>query len=87
MRPPGRSNSVAFTIRLATAGLGLALLPCAIADQKPNLIRVAELPDPFSLDIWLLTHEDLRHTAHIRAILEFVTPALAEALSRDTRGV
>ena len=85
-RPAVRSNSVACTIRLATAGLGLALLPCAIADQKPDLIRVAELPDAFGLDLWLLTHEDLRHTARIRAVLEFLTPALAESLKAGGKG-
>lgn len=80
MRPAVRSNSVACAVRLAKAGLGLAVLPCAIADQKPDLIRVAELPDAFGLDLWLLTHEDLRHTARIRAVLEFLTPALSESL-------
>ena len=80
VRPAVRSNSVACAVRLAKTGLGLAVLPCAIADLKPDLIRVAELPDSFSLDVWLLTHEDLRHTARIRAVMEFLTPALAESL-------
>ncbi|MCF3595020.1 LysR family transcriptional regulator [Rhodobacteraceae bacterium LMO-12] len=78
--PTVRSNSVACAVRLAKAGLGLAVLPCAIADQKRDLTRVAELPDNLGLDLWLLTHEDLRHTARIRAVLDFMTPALAESL-------
>ncbi len=84
IRPAVRSNSVACAVRLAKAGLGLALLPCAIADLKPDLIRIAELPEPFGLDLWLLTHEDLRHTARIRTVLEFLTPALAESLKGIT---
>ncbi|EPX77746.1 LysR family transcriptional regulator [Litoreibacter arenae] len=80
IRPAIRSNSVACAVRLAKAGLGLAVLPCAIADLKPDLIRAAELPGVFGLDLWLLTHEDLRHTARIRAVLEFLTPALTESL-------
>lgn len=80
LRPATRSNSVACAVRLTKAGLGLALLPCAIADLKPDLIRVAELPDAYGLDLWLLTHEDLRHTARIRAVMEFLTPALSENL-------
>ena len=80
VRPAVRSNSVACTVRLAKAGLGLAVLPCAIADLKPDLIRFAEVPETFTLDLWLLTHEDLRHTARIRAVLDFLTPALAESL-------
>ena len=86
VRPAIRSNSVACTVQLAKAGLGLAVLPCAIAEQKSDLIRVAELPDAFALDVWLLTHEDLRHTARIRAVLEFLTPALAESLKKCTKG-
>ncbi len=80
VRPAIRSNSVACTVRLAKAGLGLAALPCAIAEQKPDLVRVAELPESFGLDLWLLTHEDLRHTARIRAVLDFMSPSLAESL-------
>lgn len=86
VRPAVRSNSVACTVRLTKAGLGLAVLPCAIADQKPDLTRVADLPGTFSLDLWLLTHEDLRHTARIRAVLEFLTPALAESLTGIDKG-
>lgn len=80
MRPAVRSNSVACAVRLAKAGIGLAVLPCAIAELEPGLTRVAELPETFGLDLWLLTHEDLRHTARIRAVLDFLTPALAESL-------
>ncbi|MFP7571771.1 LysR family transcriptional regulator [Marivita sp. S2033] len=80
IRPSIRSNSVACAVRLAKAGLGLAVLPCAIAELKADLIRVCELPNTFGLDLWLLTHEDLRHTARIRAVLEFLTPALTASL-------
>lgn len=80
VRPVIRSDSVACTVRLAKAGLGLAVLPCAIADRKPDLIRLAEVPDTFGLDLWLLTHEDLRHTARIRAVLDFLATALAGVL-------
>ena len=78
VRPATRSNSVACTVQLARAGLGLAVLPCAIADQQTDLVRLAEMPDTFSLDLWLLTHEDLRHTARIRAVMDFLASALAK---------
>lgn len=79
VRPVFRVNSVAAAVAAAKAGIGLAPLPCGIADLEPDLVRVAQLPDAFSLDLWLLTHEDLRHTARIRALLDF----LAEALAAD----
>lgn len=80
VRPSVRSNSVACAVQLAKAGLGLGVLPCAIADRHADLTRFAEVPEAFSLDLWLLTHEDLKHTARIRAVLDFLTPALAGSL-------
>ena len=66
-------------VAAARAGIGLATLPCGIADLEPGLVRVAELPESFTLDLWLLTHEDLRRSARIRAFLDF----MAEALARE----
>ena len=77
VRPVFRVNSVAAAVAAAKAGIGLAPLPCGIADLEPDLVRIAQLPDAFSLDLWLLTHEDLRHTARIHALLDFLAEALA----------
>jgi DNA-binding transcriptional LysR family regulator len=77
VRPTYRANSVAVAIAAAKAGIGLATLPCGIADVDPDLVRVGPLPEDFTLDLWLLTHEDLRRTARIRAFLDFLAEALA----------
>ena len=77
VRPVLRVNSVATAIAAAKAGIGIAPLPCGIADLEPGLVRVAALPDDFTLDLWLLTHEDLRRTARIRAFLDFLAHRLA----------
>lgn len=76
VKPAMRANSVAAAVAATKAGLGLGPLPCSIADLEPDLVRVAPLPDNFTLDLWLLTHEDLRRTARIRAFLDFVADAL-----------
>jgi DNA-binding transcriptional LysR family regulator len=62
----------------AVAGLGLALLPCYVGDLAAGLRRVAPkaLAEPRSA-LWLLTHDDLKHTARIRATLDFLARALA----------
>jgi hypothetical protein len=36
-------------------------------------------PTDFTVDLWLLTHEDLRQTARSRAFLDFLAKALARA--------
>ncbi|WP_050626940.1 LysR family transcriptional regulator [Bradyrhizobium viridifuturi] len=62
----------------AAAGMGLALLPCYVGDLAPALRRLAPKPlaEPRSA-LWLLTHDDLRRTARIRATLDFLAKALA----------
>lgn len=77
VRPALRTNSVAAALSAAKAGVGLAPLPCGLADADPDLVRISPLPDEFTLDLWLLTHEDLRRTARIRAFLDFLADALA----------
>ena len=77
LRPQFRTDSISAAIAAARAGIGLAPLPCAIADPDPDLVRVAPFPDDFRLDLWLLTHEDLRQTARIRAFVDFMAEALA----------
>lgn len=78
---PGiRSDSVACVVDLARAGAGLAFLPCAVAEHDHLLRQVTELAEPFALDLWLLTHEDLRHTARIRALMDFVADRLGRAV-------
>ena len=64
----------------ARGGLGLAMLPCFLADQDPELVRATSRAPLRSRDIWLLTHADLRRTARIRAFMRF-----AEQVLRDNR--
>jgi DNA-binding transcriptional LysR family regulator len=62
----------------ALAGLGLAMLPCYLGDPARGLSRLARktMTEPRSA-LWLLTHDDLRRTARIRATLDFLAKAFA----------
>jgi DNA-binding transcriptional LysR family regulator len=62
----------------AAAGLGLAMLPCYVGDLASDLCRVMPkaLPEARSA-LWLLTHDDLKRTARIRATLDFLAKALS----------
>jgi DNA-binding transcriptional LysR family regulator len=65
--------------------VGLAVLPCYLGETDTRLRRFDKpLPD-VSTELWLLTHEDLRRTARVRAFMEFAGPALA-ALGPLLRG-
>lgn len=62
----------------ARAGIGLALLPCYLGDTAPGLHRlVRKTPSEPRSTLWLLTHDDLKRTARIRAVMDFLATALA----------
>lgn len=71
-----RSDSLMGLFEAARAGLGLATLPCFMADPEPGLRRVEGPLAGTETALWLLTHADLRRTARIRAFLDVVGPWL-----------
>jgi DNA-binding transcriptional LysR family regulator len=68
----------------ARAGLGLAVLPSLVADLDPELVRCLPPEPDHEFEIWLLTHERLRHTPRVRAVLDFLYERLIRiARERD----
>ena len=68
------------------AGFGLAVLPCMVADFDPELVQCLP-PDPGNeRGLWLLTHERLRHTPRIRAVLDFLYERLTRLRAASRRG-
>jgi DNA-binding transcriptional LysR family regulator len=57
-------------------GMGIAMLPCFIADPVQNLERLEIMSMKESCgSLWILTHEDLRATARVRAFIDFMLEA------------
>jgi len=71
-----RADSLLGLRQAAQAGLGLAALPCYLGDTSPDLVCVRPPIAAMETALWILTHEDLRHTARIRAFTEFAANAL-----------
>lgn len=57
-------------------GLGVAVLPCYLADADENLVALSDSIPALATDLWLLTHTDLRRVARIRAFTGFVADAM-----------
>jgi DNA-binding transcriptional LysR family regulator len=73
-----RADSVLGLKLAAEAGLGLAALPCYLGDTSPRLVCVHAPIKAMETALWILTHDDLRHTARIRTFTEFAANALAQ---------
>lgn len=61
------------TMQLAVrAALGMARLPCWVADRTPGLLRLNVELEPSNFGLWILLHADLRATARVRACRDFL---------------
>jgi len=66
------TNSSQALISAVQAGFGIGILSHRWAGIAGRLTRV--LPDytAAAIDLWLVTHEELRHSARIRAVFDFI---------------
>lgn len=71
-----RSNNRDAQARACAAGAGLAVLPVAIGDAMPGIMRVDLGEMPPSRDVWMGYHPDLRRLARLRALVDFVVDRL-----------
>jgi DNA-binding transcriptional LysR family regulator len=76
------SNSAMVTVAAVKRGLGVAPLPCFLGDQEQGLVRMSPPLDAPTMDLWILTHPDLRNTARVKALMHYL---VAELEKRKTR--
>ncbi|HZX23007.1 MAG TPA: LysR family transcriptional regulator [Woeseiaceae bacterium] len=75
--PTGRfvftTNSAAAQMSAARAGYGIAVLSHRWVAMQGGLVPLLPETNLFEAPMWLLTHEELRHSARIRAVSDFLT--------------
>ncbi len=72
-RVTATANSSLALRRLIAAGVGMGELPVPIA-ERDGLIRLfPALERPGGYGVWLVTHQDLRHTARLRAAIDAIS--------------
>jgi DNA-binding transcriptional LysR family regulator len=71
-----RASSLLALRAMARDGMGVAALPCFMADPDPELVRLRPPISEMESSLWLLTHPDLRRVARIRAVLDFIAAQL-----------
>lgn len=74
-----RSSDVNSQIAAARSGLGVAMLPCFMGDQDPDLVRVDPDATPPVRTIWLVTHADIRKAPAVRAVSDHLITIFAAA--------
>lgn len=74
-----RTNDLVTLMQAAAGGLGVAILPCFMADRDGRLVRAPVAATPPSRGIWLLVHSDLSRSPRIRHVLDHLTRSLTAA--------
>ena len=74
-----RTASLVNQLAAAKAGIGLAVLPCYLADPEPELVRALRGVVPeLATELWIVTHADLKSTARVRAFFDLVGNGLVK---------
>lgn len=77
-----RSNTLLALFEATKLGMGIAPLPCFLADPETSLQRIMVPPEEFCSELWLLTHPDLKRTARVRAFVDFIRDAIEDVRPR-----
>jgi DNA-binding transcriptional LysR family regulator len=80
-----RSDSDHAQLAALRAGVGIGACQTGIARRDPNLVPVLQQGIRFTLDMWLVTHEDLRANRRVKQVYDVLAQRLGEYL-QTSRG-
>ena len=75
-----RANSFGTIRQACVDGLGLAMLPCFLADATATLERLGDPVLECAAELWLLTHPDLRETTRVKVVYQLLQAELSKRL-------
>ena len=85
--PVTRSNSMSNLVHAVRAGMGIAPLPCAVADADSRLVRCSECIESAVSTSYILLRRELKDTPRVRALIDFLVPYMqADMKTRVERG-
>lgn len=81
----GHFNNILIQYEATKQGAGIGYFPCFLGDHAPELVRLSD-PIP-SLEVWLLSHRDLRAAARMRAFRQFIIRHIPDIKARLEGGL
>lgn len=71
-----RVDTLVSILSAIRSGMGLAVLPCYLADDDPDIIQLTDPIPELEYGLWFLMHPDLRGVVRIHALMDFLTGAI-----------
>jgi DNA-binding transcriptional LysR family regulator len=75
-----RVDNFGHALTMVRAGLGIALLPTFVEARCPDLQPLTASLADVRTPMWLVTHQELRHTMRVKVMMQAFGPALKHAL-------
>jgi len=67
-----RSNNLLALETAVKTGYGIGACSCLTAESDPNLVRLMDDYVVFTSDLWLVSHAELRRSARIRSMYDYL---------------
>ncbi len=71
-----RVDTLVSILSAIRSGMGLAVLPCYLGDEDPDIIQLTDPIPELEYGLWFLMHPDLRGVVRIHALMDFLTDAV-----------
>jgi DNA-binding transcriptional LysR family regulator len=76
-----RCNSLTAALNASVAGMGVAVLPCFLADAEPSLRRLTD-EVLATRPMWVVFHPDVAQIRRVRTVIDFVSMIVAREATR-----
>jgi DNA-binding transcriptional LysR family regulator len=73
-----RASSMLMHVEAIRAGTGRGVLPCYVGDGHPLLERLTPPIPEIAAEYWIVVHRDLRRSACVRAVIDWMKALFAE---------
>jgi DNA-binding transcriptional LysR family regulator len=73
-----RASSMLMHLEAIRAGTGRGVLPCYVGDGHPLLERLTPPIPEIAGEYWIIVHRDLRRSACVRAVIDWMKALFAE---------
>lgn len=77
--PAYRVSSILTATEFAAMGLGVAVLPIFLAQQRAELRQVTDTIDECQTELWLLTHPEARHLRRVSTVFGHLAKSIVLA--------
>lgn len=74
-----RANSRRLHYMGCKNGLGVAILPCVIAGDDPDLVQLLAPEQVYISDLYMVFHQEVATTARVRAVVDFFSDRISKA--------